>query len=151
MTSSWSVREAIENQELPLCQLCRRQWQMWSCHNANFVITGITTGRQLLEPPVMTKLVLWQSYIMVTSGDNNVDKVGIISTLGFQWYDNRLPDSKVHGANMGPTWVLSAPGEPHVGPMNLAIRATTAHPPNMCRVLSWHALSWRWWNPSMDK
>ena len=32
------------------------------------------------------------------------------------------PDSKVHGANMGPTWVLSAPDGPHVGPMNLAIR-----------------------------
>ena len=30
-------------------------------------------------------------------------------------------DSKVHGANMGPTWVLSAPGGSHVGPMNLAI------------------------------
>ena len=34
-------------------------------------------------------------------------------------YNN--PDSKVHGANMGPTWVLSSPGGPHVGPMNLAI------------------------------
>ena len=32
------------------------------------------------------------------------------------------PDSKVHGANMGLTWVLSAPDGPHVGPMNLAIR-----------------------------
>ena len=32
------------------------------------------------------------------------------------------PDSKVHGANIGPTWVLSAPDGPHVGPMNLAIR-----------------------------
>ena len=32
------------------------------------------------------------------------------------------PDSKVHGANIGPTWVLSAPDEPHVVPMNLAIR-----------------------------
>ena len=31
-------------------------------------------------------------------------------------------DSKVRGANMGPTWVLLAPDEPHVGPMNLAIR-----------------------------
>ena len=31
------------------------------------------------------------------------------------------PDSKVHGANMGPTWVLSAPDGPHVGPVNLAI------------------------------
>ena len=33
-----------------------------------------------------------------------------------------LPDSNVHGANMGPTWVLSASDGPHVGPMNLAIR-----------------------------
>ena len=32
-----------------------------------------------------------------------------------------IPDSKVHGANMGPTWVLSAPDGPHVGLMNLAI------------------------------
>ena len=33
-----------------------------------------------------------------------------------------LPDSKVHVANMGPNWVLAAPGGPNVGPMNLAIR-----------------------------
>ena len=32
-----------------------------------------------------------------------------------------IPDSKAHGANMGPTWVLSAPDGPQVGPMNLAI------------------------------
>ena len=32
------------------------------------------------------------------------------------------PDSKIHGANMGPTCVLLAPGGPHVGPFNLAIR-----------------------------
>ena len=31
------------------------------------------------------------------------------------------PDSKVHWANIGPTWVLSAPDGPHVGSMNLAI------------------------------
>ena len=32
-----------------------------------------------------------------------------------------IPDSNVHGANMGHTWVLSTPGGPHVGPMDLAI------------------------------
>ena len=37
-------------------------------------------------------------------------------------YKDSVPDSKVHEANMGPTWVLSAPGGPHVDPMNLAIR-----------------------------
>ena len=35
---------------------------------------------------------------------------------------NDVPDSKVHGANMGPTWVLSAPDGPLVDPMKLAIR-----------------------------
>ena len=33
-----------------------------------------------------------------------------------------IPDSNVHGANMGPTWVLSAPDVSHFGPMNLAFR-----------------------------
>ena len=36
-----------------------------------------------------------------------------------------FPDSKVHEANMGPTWVLSAPDGPHVGHMNLAIRVVS--------------------------
>ena len=31
------------------------------------------------------------------------------------------PDSKVHGAKMGPIWGRQDPGGPHVGPMNLAI------------------------------
>ena len=35
---------------------------------------------------------------------------------------NNYPDNKVHGANMRPTWVLSAPDGPHIGPMNLAVR-----------------------------
>ena len=32
------------------------------------------------------------------------------------------PDSIIHGTNMGPAWVLTAPGGPHVAPMNLALR-----------------------------
>ena len=32
-----------------------------------------------------------------------------------------IPDSKVHGANMGPIWGRQDPGGPHVGPMNFAI------------------------------
>ena len=51
------------------------------------------------------------------------------STFDTQWAVEKekntmvnYPDNKVHGANMGPTWALSAPGGPHIGPMNLAIR-----------------------------
>ena len=42
-------------------------------------------------------------------------------SLGCTIHNADIPDSKVHGANMGPTWVLSAPDGPHVSPMNLAI------------------------------
>ena len=60
---------------------------------------------------------------------NAVERIGKIKkkfpTCNHQcscWLQNtdRHPDSKAHGANMGPTWVLSSPGGPHVGPMNLA-------------------------------
>ena len=34
---------------------------------------------------------------------------------------NAIPDSKVHGANMGPIWGRQDPGGPHVGPENFAI------------------------------
>ena len=34
------------------------------------------------------------------------------------------PDSKIHGANMGPTWVLSAPDGPHVGPREPCYQGT---------------------------
>ena len=34
---------------------------------------------------------------------------------------NTIPDSKVHGANMGPIWGRQDPGGPHVGPMNFTI------------------------------
>ena len=33
-----------------------------------------------------------------------------------------VPDSKVHMANMGPTWGRQDPGGFHVGPINLAIK-----------------------------
>ena len=43
-------------------------------------------------------------------------------TLGILCWINTIPDNQIHGANMGPTWVLSAPDGPLVGPTNLAIR-----------------------------
>ena len=45
--------------------------------------------------------------------------------------DNKSQDSKVHGASMGSTWVLSAPGRPQVGPIHLAIRVSIAFPNDM--------------------
>ena len=46
-----------------------------------------------------------------------------IRQFWFDWLFHRtIPESKVQVVNMRPTWVLSAPGGPRVGPINLAIR-----------------------------
>ena len=37
---------------------------------------------------------------------------------------DHVPDSKVHGANIGPIWGRQDPGGPHVGPMNFVIWGT---------------------------
>ena len=64
-----------------------------------------------------------------------------------------IPDSKVHGANMGPTWVLSALGGPHVGPMNLVIRDVPSFQlvsltaPARCSELRWGSSPCWWWSP----
>ena len=53
------------------------------------------------------------------------DFIVLSFVVGFMWIIypvtpvQSYPDSKVHGANKGPTWVLSAPCGPHVSPMNL--------------------------------
>ena len=44
------------------------------------------------------------------------------------------PDSKVHGANMGPIWGRQVPGGPHVGPMNLAIWVSNTE---ICYIVAW--------------
>ena len=51
-----------------------------------------------------------------------------------------IPDSKVHEANIGPTWALSAPDEPHVGPMNVAIKDAYLRYP-ATHFTSWHPTS----------
>ena len=39
----------------------------------------------------------------------------------WEWDDSYFPNSKIHGAIMGPIWGRQEPGGPHVGPMNFAI------------------------------
>ena len=52
------------------------------------------------------------------------------------------PDTKVHGENMGPTWVLSAPDGPHIGPMNLDIRVPAYKLPALYQ--EWPPYIWVW-------
>ena len=58
--------------------------------------------------------------IVVSGGHPLLDKHDLTSSkIKLDVY--KFPDSKVHGANMGPTWGRQDPGGPHVGPINFAI------------------------------
>ena len=62
---------------------------------------------------------LWWTFVSSCHGIKYIRLLNIQTKVRSIVY---FPVSKVHGANMGPTWVLSAPEGPHVGPMNFAIR-----------------------------
>ena len=68
-----------------------------------------------------------------------------------QTQTDSIPDSKVHGANMGPTWVLSAPDGPHascyqgLSPCNKMHKVQQIHKPSNDGVeqKDTHASSWQ--------
>ena len=77
-------------------------------------------------------------------------KMAVILTRG-RWVLKKrpYPDSKVNGANMGPTWVLSAPRGSHVGLMNLAICVYVPYLWGWCGlVLGRRCLNWPMWPAS---
>ena len=55
--------------------------------------------------------------------DKYISTIGCLSQLAHTCdvFAKGFPDSKVHGANMGPIWDRQDPGGSHVGPMNFAI------------------------------
>ena len=59
------------------------------------------------EPPIWgveLEMPVWVTFVNVTNRAHS--------------YGKTWPDSKIHGANMGPIWGRQDPGGPHVGPMN---------------------------------
>ena len=61
---------------------------------------------------------------------------------GFLSYNiENYPDSKVHGANMGPNWGWQDPGGPHVDHVNLAIWVHLARLRKECFKLQYLAIS----------
>ena len=68
-------------------------------------------------PGITPSVAYLDSFLLKLSHPHN-------STIPTPWNHCGLviPDSKVHGVNMGPHWVLSAPDGLHISPMNPAIR-----------------------------
>ena len=90
------------------------------CHKTSFMIDQHCSGNGLVPPgnkplpePILTPICC---FIVLNLPDKETENI-LSSACNINY-----PYSKIHGANMGPTWILSAPDGPHVGPMNLAIR-----------------------------
>ena len=107
------------------------QWLLMSCGSSHYQIISwhdignvILAGSSLPWRQRSTTFAISMSNIdiKINSDNKKIMFVFIQNNLTHKWSNLHFPDSKLHGANMGSTWVLSAPGRPHVGPMNLAIR-----------------------------
>ena len=63
--------------------------------------------------------ITWYTYGLANK--EQLSDVALKYFIHVAWFiDQYYPNNKVHGANMGPTRVLSAPDGPHVGHMNLS-------------------------------
>ena len=97
-------------------------WNLFEGSNSQQIIICSSNG--LL--PWRKQAITW------TNVDKDSCRVIVLHWIKIAWARDKMkgeiqhlkptPDSKVHGANMGPTWVLPAPDGPHVGSMDLAIR-----------------------------
>ena len=89
-------------------------------HDNDFLIRFLTGWWVLIKNPWQSTRVFnhktdWQSAI------RSYAKHTLSNNMHLNIVTYASPDSKVHGANMGPIWGRQDPGGPHVGPMNFAI------------------------------
>ena len=69
--------------------------------------------------------LMWPQVQMSTQRNNDTISIGPVTQGAIDGTTILVPylypDSKVHGAHMGPTWGRQDPGGSHVGHVNLAI------------------------------
>ena len=109
-TSQWrhNERDGVSNRQRLDCSLNRLFRRRWKKHQRGIYRWPVYSP---YKGPVTRKKFPFHGVIMPDDA---------ASVHVARWSNS--PDSKVHGADMGPTWVLSAPDGPQVGPMNLTIR-----------------------------
>ena len=104
-------------------------------NSCSYRTVPLLSGENILRNMAVVHLRRHMSIISCIINDNSTAYSTVCSGAQQQKHQNPVllalcdrklpatdPNSKVHVANMGPTWVLSVPGGPHVGPMNLAIK-----------------------------
>ena len=137
MLNSWyKARDRLINYQLPFLSFQTVHVRLSSvCETGKSSLWSVSFG-------------LWIIYLyicMYIYWDNDGMKESIVELMSIRVMNLfiHIPDRKAHGANMGPTWVLSAPDGPHVGPMNLAIRDHTHGWVTVTTNRSYHQPRWR--------
>ena len=100
----------------------------------------------------VASLALGQSYDCPSASEVTLKKMGRIGQYlttanitkhkwcaYFSWFTLHWSPPRFMEPSMGPTWVLSAPDGPHVGPMNLAIRDGITHHYHHWMHYLWHS------------
>ena len=92
----------------------RGKW--WNCANSSERKWIIQAGREHdgEECPIYASMDPQAGPLLVLHGRNYLTHCRLNK-------QGSSPESKIHGANVGPTWGRQAPGGPHVGHMTLAI------------------------------
>ena len=92
----------------------------------------------ILNTAIWSMKIYWNHWWQTNFCRRNVVQYVIswYKLLLFFLYILTCPDNKVHGANMGPTWVLSAPDGPHAGPRNTAIKISLLEKKFVCHWLN---------------
>ena len=104
----WSFKEVLLNSIIYLSfwnPICKK------CHLQN-VDAWLNVFNSVYIWHLIFLLILIPNYLIIHF---------IIVKHWFTKLGINIPDSKVHGANMGHTWGRQDPGGPHVGHMNFAI------------------------------
>ena len=124
MTSSWVAPGSVAYTSLRFGQCHSRYWFIISIRLSNYGNYSCSwNSRFCWENPFAA------SEVYVIRPCHSLSDVRIMS-VSFRF--GASPDSKAHGANMGPIWVLSALDGPYVGPMNLAILGPYTVYPQAC-------------------
>ena len=89
-------------------------------HEKNVVIYNHTRNTQLTSLTFRNITLRYKSTAEFKQCDANYRSISSAPKYPSDYMS--VPDSKVHGAIMGPIWGRQDPGGPHVGPMNFAIR-----------------------------
>ena len=125
---------SIYNQWLRTYTAGKYIWNIWKAQWKHFFMLEAQMSIPMTVAMAM-KIYLLASLTLVNRMQYSCDMIFIVQndTYFLRSFDNSnwrrglnpelmrsYPDIKIHGANTGPTWLLSASGGPHVGPMNIA-------------------------------